>query len=187
MSPVAREHSFDELTRGLASGSISRGRALRLMGAAVVGGTLASLGIGEAGADPPGCKRNGKVCTKDKVCCSGNCESGTCAAAPPTCVANGGTCSTSTDCCSGNCSNGFCCASGRVGLSNGTCAIPCTTAPECTGGCECIGRFPSLGEGLCGTSSLGDPCATDASCPPGEFCRGLPGSFPTSGVCSPAC
>jgi hypothetical protein len=33
MSPVAREHSFDELTRGLASGSISRGRALRLMGA----------------------------------------------------------------------------------------------------------------------------------------------------------
>jgi hypothetical protein len=78
MSPEAREHSFDELARGLASGSISRGRAIRLMGAAVVGGALGSLGIGEAGADPPGCKRNGKVCTKHKVCCSGNCEDGTC-------------------------------------------------------------------------------------------------------------
>src|SRR5919107_1109369 len=33
----------DELTRGLASGTLSRGKALRLMGAALVGGTLASL------------------------------------------------------------------------------------------------------------------------------------------------
>jgi hypothetical protein len=71
---------FDELASGLASGSISRGRALRLMGAALVGGTLASLGIGEAAADPPGCKRNGKKCTRDTQCCSGNCEGGTCAA-----------------------------------------------------------------------------------------------------------
>ena len=43
MTGEAREHSFDELTRGLASGSISRGRALRLIGAALVGGTLASI------------------------------------------------------------------------------------------------------------------------------------------------
>jgi len=78
MATETTECSFDELTRGLASGTLSRGRALRLMGAAVVGGALASLGIGEAAADPPGCKRNGKVCTKDKVCCSGNCEDGTC-------------------------------------------------------------------------------------------------------------
>jgi hypothetical protein len=43
MSPEARERSFDALATGLASGSISRGRALRLMGAALVGGTLASF------------------------------------------------------------------------------------------------------------------------------------------------
>jgi hypothetical protein len=184
MSPEARERSFDELARGLASGSVSRRRALRLMGAAVVGGALASLGIREAAADPPGCKRNGKNCTKDKVCCSGNCESGTCAAAPPTCVANGGTCSTSTDCCSGNCSNGFCCASGRVGLSNGTCAIPCTTAPECTGGCECTGRSVNPAQGFCGTLMLGGGCATDAECPTGQFCsnQGFGGD-----VCMQAC
>jgi hypothetical protein len=37
------EHSFDELARGLASGTISRRNALRLMGAALVGGALASI------------------------------------------------------------------------------------------------------------------------------------------------
>src|SRR5918993_1323795 len=71
--------SFDELASGLASGSISRGKALRLMGAALVGGTLASLGIGEAGADDL-CKPEGKKCRKDAQCCSGSCysSSGTC-------------------------------------------------------------------------------------------------------------
>ena len=43
MSPEARERSFDDLARGLANGSISRGKALRLMGAALVGGVLASI------------------------------------------------------------------------------------------------------------------------------------------------
>src|SRR5215203_2258070 len=43
MSPEARDRSFDELTRGLASGTLSRGKALRLMGAALVGGALASI------------------------------------------------------------------------------------------------------------------------------------------------
>ena len=50
------------------------------MGAALVGGTLASLGMGGvASADPPGCKRTGKHCKRDKRCCSGECSSsGTC-------------------------------------------------------------------------------------------------------------
>lgn len=49
---MAREESFfDDLARGPASGSISRGKALKLMGAALVGGTLASVGIREAAAD----------------------------------------------------------------------------------------------------------------------------------------
>jgi hypothetical protein len=77
---VAREESFfDELARGLADGSVTRGKALRLMGAALLGGTLASLGIGEAAADPPGCKRLGKNCTRDTQCCGSLvCPSGTC-------------------------------------------------------------------------------------------------------------
>src|SRR5215213_10765839 len=77
---MAREEGFfDELARGLADGSLTRGRALRLMGAALVGGTLASLGIGEAGAAPPGCKREGKHCTRTDQCCGTLvCVSGTC-------------------------------------------------------------------------------------------------------------
>jgi hypothetical protein len=180
MSPEARERSFDELTRGLASGSVTRGKALRLMGAAVVGGALASLGIdGEAAAAPGGCKRNGKHCTRNDQCCSGNCDdSNTCAAA---CVANGGTCSTSTDCCSGNCSNGFCCAPGRVGLSNGTCAKPCSSFAECDalGTCSeptCSGDVLLCRETSGSPSSL---CATHSDCPRGQLCAGS--------ACWPAC
>ena len=40
MARGTTESSFDELTRGLASGNITRGKAIRLMGAALVGGTL---------------------------------------------------------------------------------------------------------------------------------------------------
>jgi hypothetical protein len=43
MSPEARERSFDELAKGLAAGTVSRRKALRLMGAALFGGALASL------------------------------------------------------------------------------------------------------------------------------------------------
>src|SRR5215216_249253 len=129
---MAREEGFfDELARGLADGSLSRGKALRLMGAALVGGTLASLGIGEAGADPPGCKRAGKHCTRNDQCCgslvcvSGTCQTQTTTPTPTTSTTetpttstttttcsglpNGATCTTSGECCSGNChSSGFC-------------------------------------------------------------------------------
>src|SRR5215208_705368 len=95
---MAREEEgfFDELARGLADGSLTRGRALRLMGAALVGGSLASLGIGEAGADPAGCKRIGKHCTRDPQCCGSLvCVSGTCQT-PTTTTTETPTTSTST-------------------------------------------------------------------------------------------
>ena len=41
MTKEAGERSFDELASGLASGSLSRGKALRLMGAALLGGAFA--------------------------------------------------------------------------------------------------------------------------------------------------
>jgi hypothetical protein len=70
MSPEARDHSFDELTRGLASGTLSRGKALRLMGAALVGGALASIpGIAWAKPNRPA----GAKCKYDKQCASGHC------------------------------------------------------------------------------------------------------------------
>jgi hypothetical protein len=36
MSPEAREHSFDELAKGLATGTLSRGKAIRWMGGALL-------------------------------------------------------------------------------------------------------------------------------------------------------
>jgi hypothetical protein len=75
MSPEARERSFDELARGLASGNLSRAKALKLMGAALVGGTLSSLGIGGVAAAAPPCRPTGRKCKRDTQCCSGNCDS----------------------------------------------------------------------------------------------------------------
>ena len=206
MSPEARERSFDELARGLASGELSRRKALRLMGAALVGGALGSLGIGAAAADDEckpvnakcrknhqccsgncsksgtsrfgtcACQENGGSCANNSQCCSGNCASGTCAAA---CTSNGGFCfSDDSECCSGNCSNSFCCPAGWMGLSNGTCAMLCTTGSECGAGCTCVsgssGSFCGTGTGS-GRSCLDD----DLECPTGEFCVG--------GQCSAAC
>jgi hypothetical protein len=191
MSPEARERSFDELARALANGSISRGRALRWMGAALVGGTLSSLGLGEAAAAPK-CRPVGKRCKRNAQCCSQNCtipagsRTGTCqtptatttetpttTTSTTTCsgLPNGASCNTSTDCCSGNCSNGFCCESGRVGLSNGTCATPC--GPPCDGGpcgfspCGCLCQ-----RNFCSQFDPNGPfCSDDMECPVGYFCN----------------
>jgi len=108
---MARETSFDELARGLASGELSRRKALKLMGAGLVGGTLASLGFGGvAAAAPPGCTRNGEPCRRDKQCCSGNCSSrGRCVSGPSGGLASVPPCSpytSSFECCAGSCISG---------------------------------------------------------------------------------
>ena len=43
MNEERRASSFDELARGLASGEVSRRKAFRLLGGALLGGTLASI------------------------------------------------------------------------------------------------------------------------------------------------
>src|SRR5215218_5130610 len=117
MARETRERSFDDLARGLANGSVSRGRALKLMGAALVGGTLGSLG-GVAAADEE-CKPLNKKCRKDQQCCSRNCANSTCAPlcpAPPACT---DTC----PCVSGQtCLNGSCCPNDQV--CGSTCGCP---------------------------------------------------------------
>jgi hypothetical protein len=144
MSPEVRERSFDDLARGLANGSISRGRALKLMGAALLGGTLSSVGIGGiAAADPTGCKRKGKYCTRDAQCCSGRC------------LANRKKCSAAC-----------------VKLSNGTCALPCSGLDDCFdcggGGLACA--VADNGGTFCAGMRVGPSCATDNDCQAGYFC-----------------
>lgn len=62
---LAERHSFDDLAKGVASGTITRGRALKLAGAAILGGGLLSTFFSqeaEAGGRPkcpdsgPGCR-----------------------------------------------------------------------------------------------------------------------------------
>lgn len=77
MSEEMRERSFDALAKGLASGDVSRGKALKLMGAALLGGMLASTPT-VAGAKP-----NANRCKNDKQCPAGTtCVSNVCVNAP---------------------------------------------------------------------------------------------------------
>ena len=94
MTEETRESSFDALTKGMASGTVSRGRALRLMGAALVGGTLASVPSIASAAAPP--RPNGRKCKQSSQCASGNCQGGVCQAA-----GGGGVCPTGTTNCDG--------------------------------------------------------------------------------------
>jgi hypothetical protein len=59
-----REDSFDELAKGMASGAISRRKALKLVGAAVFGGALVSLfpGVAEARHRRHRCKPGQRGC-----------------------------------------------------------------------------------------------------------------------------
>jgi hypothetical protein len=211
---MAREDGFfDDLTRGLADGSLTRGKALRLMGAALLGGALGSVGIGEASADPPGCKRNGKTCTRNEQCCSRHCSGGSCqeqttttttsttstSTTTPMCIPDGGSCAAGEPCCSGTCNptSGTCadssCPSGRVLLSNGTCAIACTaenSAQTCVGGCL-VGCTPSTDSSSPGESGYcvsgggsATACTSNGDCPTGEFCQGIP---TLGGICVSAC
>ena len=92
MPRETRERSFDELAKGLVTGTVSRRKALRMFGAGLVGGTLASI-PGIAWAVKP-------------VCASGVKCKGECCPEGATCVkgAGGGcTCPTGQTACNGTC------------------------------------------------------------------------------------
>jgi hypothetical protein len=112
------ERSFDELARGLASGTLSRGKALRLMGAALVGGALASL-PGAAWADDrcsQGQTRCGDRCvnlqTNERHC--GSCRN---------------RCGPNQTCCNGRCVN-----LEKNENHCGSCFNRCAEGQECVGG-----------------------------------------------------
>jgi hypothetical protein len=63
------EGSLDQLAKGMATGTLSRGRALRMLGAALVGGAFASI----PGAAWAACKQPFSKCTANSQCCSRQC------------------------------------------------------------------------------------------------------------------
>jgi hypothetical protein len=80
---------FDEVAKGLAAGTISRGRALKLTGSALLGGGLLALFPGAARAQQ-GCAGrpsvNNKRCPKSRCGGNINCFCGTTVANVKTCV-----------------------------------------------------------------------------------------------------
>jgi hypothetical protein len=156
---MARDDGFfDDLARGLADGTLTRGKALRLMGAALVGGTLGSLG-GVALADDE-CKPTNKKCRKNKQCCSGNCSGGTCAACPSGQVQ-----------CNGNCVS-ISCSEGQI-FDPASCACVAQCVPNqhiCTAeGTPCCGGDVCANGRCCtelhGTCTFSSECCGNLSCP----------------------
>jgi hypothetical protein len=168
------EGSLDELAKGLANGTVSRGKALRWMGGALVGAALASV-PGVAWAKPkPGkqkkCKGfedcQGKV--PGSECIGGQCV---CGSGTTLC---GGVCCVTESCCGGV--NGVCCGAPNTTCVNGECVCsPGIVA--CDGGCCAEGYIcvPRAGGG--------------ESCCPGNTCGGFccEGYFGPHACCNEVC
>jgi hypothetical protein len=194
VSQQTTNRSFDDLARALAEGSISRRRALKLF----AGTALAALIPSRALAEDDDCvrvchvpfdreteecdfanavtrcvsRRERRRHLKKHPCdCGGRCAN----CLTPACIPDGEPCTeaTASQCCSGSCSNNICCPAGRVGLSNGTCAQPCTDGvDECFSCSDNCASAVSGGE-LCSNSAAFPRifCSGDSDCPKGQFCR----------------
>ena len=154
---TARDSSFDELTKGFASGTVSRGRALKMLGAALVGAVLAS-GRGAALADNE-CKPLLKKCNHNAQCCSGTCLEGRCE--DVACPSGEEPCAGSVVCCSN--SECLClrtaeggkacftecrlCGPFHPAIHACTSSSDCSTGYACAATCGCRSRCAPL----CGT------------------------------------
>jgi hypothetical protein len=163
--------SLDELAKGLASGTVSRGKALRWMGGALVGAALASI-PGVAWAD-------GGRCPTGRTRCNDNCVN--LQTSERHCGSCGNRCRSTQTCCKGNCVNTQ--ANER---HCGGCFNRCDEGEECVNG-VCEGGGGCLG----GTT----PCGTGTSvicCQTGETCLenalgGPPTCCPNAQLCGTGC
>src|SRR5919199_113537 len=111
------ETSFDELAKGLASGTITRGQALKLAGAAILGTTLASLlprlAFAQSGCPEDlepcgsGCCDITEECCAGVVCCDATeeCCAGVCCEPGKVCVGGQCVCPSDTIACGSSCCN----------------------------------------------------------------------------------
>jgi Stigma-specific protein, Stig1 len=161
VSQQTTNRSFDELARALASGTLSRGKALRLMGGLLVGGALGSLpGVAWADDDrcPQGQTRCGERCVtlrfNERHC--GSCRN---------------RCTSTQTCCNGRCVN-----LQRNERHCGRCFNRCAEAEQCVDG-TCAAACISNGRGPCTTS---DECCS-GNCDSSGFC--LPPTGPNRVDC----
>ena len=134
--------SFDELAKGLATGAVSRRKALRWMGGALVGAVLASV-PGVAWADDDRCSEGLTRCGDRCVNLQNN---------ERHCGSCSNRCGLNQSCCKGRCVNPQ-----RNERHCGSCFNRCPEGEVCMGGvCQC----PS------GTTLCGGNCVPD--CPSGQ-------------------
>jgi|SRR5215216_3924299 len=173
--------SFDELAKGLANGTLSRGKAIRLVGGAVLGAALASV-PGVAWADDDRCSEGQTRCgdrcvnllTNERHCgsCSNRCRS-TQTCCKGRCVnlqKNERHCGS----CSNRCPEGSECVSGEC-LVQSACPSGCGGTPECGSGgqfsCFCL----TTAEQTCACVESAScegllTCNTSDDCPQGTLC-----------------
>src|SRR5215217_4641945 len=157
--------SLDELAKGLANGTLSRGKALRLVGGALLGAALGSI-PGVAWADDrcsegqTRCEgrcvnllRNERHCgscfnrcEEGEECVGGVCQGGGCPSGTTPC---------GTQCCQTGetCVNGTCCPNAQL-CGTGTSLTCCAEGEECV-------------DGVCGPP----PPTCTLSCPEGCMCE----------------
>ena len=150
--------SLDELAKGLASGTISRSKALRWMGGALVGAALASI-PGVAWAEGGRCSEGQTRCNDRCVNLQNN---------ENHCGSCRNRCDSNQRCCKGRCVN-----LQRNERHCGSCFNRCEGGEECVGG-VCEGEGCPSGTETCG-GGVGPPCCPDTcgACeinPDGVFC-----------------
>jgi Stigma-specific protein, Stig1 len=181
---ITEEHSFDELAKGLASGTVSRHRVLKLMGGALLGALLATIpGVGWAQPGTGGGKGGGGGAPQGR-CPSGftNCR-GKCvilAEDRNNCGACGVICPEGRSCTNGACVEQSPCPSGQT-FCNGTCVNTngdINNCGQCGNSCEdnnpCTDKLCSVG------TCLRVPLNNDTPCPEGTCQEGV--CVPSVGV-----
>ena len=157
-NPTMRvDHSLDSLARDLANGSVSRRKALRLLGGVLLGSSLASIPAMALAKPKPG------GCTKNSHCPSvqGRSSAWACIGLAPRCGSGAHTCVCTTT------------VEGPVVCASAFCPgqIPCTSSAECEAllGLGSVCRAPiSCGCGQVCIAPCESPSATSSVSSTGE-------------------
>src|SRR5215212_247992 len=137
--------TFDSAARGLADGSVSRGKALRMLAASLFGGVLVAAPAGVALAAPgdnrkpggTGCPVAGQIRTNGKCECP----------------------STASAICGNRCVNNSCPASGQT-FNNDSCQCECPAGQQVVNG-ACVPGCTGNNQVLCTPSGSNTPRCVD--------------------------
>jgi hypothetical protein len=178
------ELSLDELAKGLATGTLSSGKAIRWMGGALLGAALASV-PGVAWAND--CRRLGRECRRDSQCCSKNCigrgddKVCGCPEGKTRCKDRCVNLKTNENHC-GSCSNRFEegqeCIDGVCSGGEPICNPPCPEGEECVHGTCCPNAQ------VCSTLTTLTCCAEGEDCIQGGVCQVCPPAEPVCTGCA---